>query len=94
MVLLTTVESSFEVTGRNCCWVVPALWKSGLKIREKDKIQLRTPDGRLLNSEIGWITTGKSTSGRSLAIGLPRPIKKEDIPEGTEIWLDECAAAT
>ena len=87
MVLLTTVESSFEVPGRGC-WIVPAQWKSDLRVRQEDKIQLRTPGGHILNTYIGWIERAYGPSaGVRLTIGLPRDITKEDVPSGTEIWL-------
>ena len=87
MVLLTTVESSFEVPGQGC-WIVPAQWKSDLQVRQKDKIQLRTPGGNILNTHIGRIERVYGPSaGVRLTIGLPRDITKEDVPGGTEIWL-------
>jgi hypothetical protein len=86
MMFLTTVQHSFNVQTRGC-YIVPVMWKSDLKICEGEKVELRAPDGKVLNSEIVEITTGKSTSGRFLAIRLGRALTNDDVPEGTEIWL-------
>jgi hypothetical protein len=62
------------------------------KIRAEDKIQLHTPDGRLLNTHIASIEFlyGEKEGGRKgcrMAIMLPRDIVKNDVPSGTEVWL-------
>jgi len=86
VVFLSTVESSWEVTGRGC-FVMPALWTSGLKIRRTEKIQLKTPTGKVLDTYIHAVEL--ASPGSRLVIGLPPGIAKHDIPEGTEIWLDQ-----
>ena len=89
MIFLTTVKCSFEIRGRGACWVEPVMWTSDLKVREKTIVQLRTPAGKVFDTEIRWITTAGGISGRSLIFGFPQPITKHDVPEGTEIWLVE-----
>jgi hypothetical protein len=88
MILLTTVENSFEVQGRGC-YITPRQWESDLRIRKMDKIQLKTPDGNTLSTCVNSIELGTAISGTFMAIGLPHPIAKQDVPEGTEIWLVE-----
>jgi hypothetical protein len=88
VVLLTTVANSFEVQGRGC-YIVPRQWESNLRISADDKIQLRTPDGSVLNTHIGSVELGTASSGTFLTIGLPHPMTKRSVPEGTEIWLLE-----
>lgn len=89
MVLLTTVENTFEVRTRGC-WIALHPWESNLRIRAKQKIQLRSPDGTTLNSYIGSIERAHGPwVGVRLTIGLPDIIAKKDIPEGTEVWLIE-----
>ena len=88
MVLLTTVEHSFEVQGRGC-YVTPRHWESDLRICKMDKIRLKRPGGNTLDTFIDSIELGTATSGTFIAIGLPHPIAKQDVPEGTEIWLVE-----
>jgi hypothetical protein len=90
--LLTTVENSFEVPARGC-YITPRQWESDLRIRQKDKIQLKTPHGNILNTYIAWIELGTATSGTFMAIGLPRPITKRTVPNKTEIWLIEQQAS-
>lgn len=86
MVPLTTVESCFEVQGRGC-YITLRQWESDLRIRKKDKIQLRAPGGGILNTYIDSIELGTATFGTFMTIGLPSPITKQDVPDGTEIWL-------
>jgi len=84
--LLTAVENAFEGRTRGC-WIAPHPWESTLRIRAKQKIQLRSPDGTTLNTYIGSIERAHGPCVRvRLTIGLPA---KKDIPEGTEIWLLE-----
>jgi hypothetical protein len=87
VVLLTTVEASWEITGRGC-WITPVELESDLRIREKDRIQLRTPNGHILDTYIATISTGsRAAGGRFLGIGLPGNITPPQVPPGTEIWL-------
>jgi hypothetical protein len=52
MSLLLRIEYVFEVSGRGCVItpVIPA--DATFEIRAKDPIQLRTPDGRVLDTYI------------------------------------------
>jgi hypothetical protein len=86
----TTVESSFEVAGRGC-WIVPDVskWSMDIQVGSKDKIQLRSPAGRVLDTCIDSVEFATKLTGPFLVIGLPTAIRKEDVPDGTEIWLRE-----
>lgn len=84
----TTVESQFEVTGRGL-WIIPdhEKWPSDIRIRENDKIQLRTADGNVLDTCIASIGSGSKGDGtRFLTFGV-RQLKLPQVPPGTEIWL-------
>ena len=89
MILFAKVETSFEVTGRGCV-IVPA-WLTEDKIRVKDSIRLRTADGKVRETKITGIETlsGLKPSDSRMAILVTQDITKQDVPEGTEIWLLE-----
>jgi hypothetical protein len=62
------------------------------EIRVKDQIQLRTPDGRVCDTQIAGIEFAHGTKQDAskisrMAIILPRNIPKEDVPSGTEVWV-------
>jgi len=92
MTLLFKVQDVFDISGRGCV-IVPVIPEDlDFKIRAKDKIQLHTPDGRLLDTHIASIEFlyGEKEGGRKgcrMAIMLPREFVKKDVPIGTEIWL-------
>jgi hypothetical protein len=69
--------------------VIPA--EAAFEIRVKRPIQLRTHDGRVLDTYIAAIEFVKRQDGggRRTAIMLPRDLVKQDIPTGTEVWLLE-----
>ena len=89
MPLLLKVEDVFDISGRGC--VIAPVVPSGadFKIRAKDQIQLRTPDGRVLDTHIASIELLKPQDGSAcrMAIMLPRDLVKQDVPIGTEVWL-------
>jgi hypothetical protein len=91
MLILFKVEDVFEISGRGCVItpVIPA--DAAFKIRAKDPIQLRTPDGRVLDTHIAALEFLKPQDGGACrtAIMLPRDLVKRDVPSGTEVWLLE-----
>jgi hypothetical protein len=91
MRILFKVEDVFEVSGRGYVItpVIPA--DATFEIRAKDPIQLRTPDGHVLDTYIAAIEFLKLQDGGGCrtAIMLPRDLVKQDIPTGTEVWLLE-----
>ena len=87
MRLLFKVEDVFDITERGCV-LAPAV-PDGLdfKIRAEDRVQLRTPSGRLLDTHIAAIELLQMQHGPCrMAIMLPRDLTKNDVPVGTEIW--------
>ena len=88
MKLLFKVEDKFEISGRGCV-IVPAI-PEGLdfRIRAKDQIELRTPDGRVLQTHIASIEFAKQdVRPCRMVIMLPPDIAKQDVPTGTEVWF-------
>jgi hypothetical protein len=89
MKLLFTVEDKFEISGRGCV-IVPAI-PEGLdfRIRAKDQIELRTPDGHVFQTHIASVELAKPQDGSScrMVIMLPPDIAKQDVPTGTEVWF-------
>ena len=88
MAFLFKIEEVFEIDGRGCV-IVPLIAEGAdFKIRQRDAIQLRTPDGRTLNTHIGSVELLTTEVGRCrMAILLPTDIQKQDVPKGSEVWL-------
>ena len=88
MKLLCKVEDTFYISGRGCV-IVPAI-PEGLdfRIRAKDQIELRTPEGRVLQTHIASVELAKRQNAPCrMAIMLAADIAKQDVPTGTEVWL-------
>jgi translation elongation factor EF-Tu-like GTPase len=91
MTRLFKVEDVFEIPERGCVILPRIPAELDFKIRVKDQIQLRTPDGRVFDTQIAAIefADGRKEDGSKssrMAIMLPRNITKEDVPSGTEVW--------
>ena len=87
MRLLFKVEDVFDITGRGCVLVPVVPDGLDFKIRAEDRIQLRTPTGRLVDTHIASIELLKMRdSPCRMTIMLPRDLTKNDVPVGTEIW--------
>jgi hypothetical protein len=88
MTFLFKIEEVFEIHGRGCVIVPVIAEQADFKIRPQDAIQLRTPDGRTLNTRIGSVELLKPEVGRRrMAILLPTDIQKHDVPQGSDVWL-------
>ena len=93
MTLLAKVEDSFDFSSFGYRLVVFKFVAEDGRIRVKDQIQLRTPDGQIRDTYVAGIARGKysllaSAEDRSkVGISVPPDITKEDAPPGTEIWL-------
>ena len=89
MLFLSKVEDTFTITGRGCV-VVPVAPRPDcdFRLRPRSPIQLRRPDGRILDTYIAALemVCGPEVKGR-MAFLLPAEITKQDVPKGTEIWL-------
>lgn len=89
MVLLSQVEDTFQIVGRGCV-VVPAIPRSELNFSlcAKDAIQLRIPEGRIINTHIVSIEMLCGPQVKDgIAFLLPGTIEAKEIPKGTEIWI-------
>jgi hypothetical protein len=89
MRLLFKVEDKFEISGRGCV-IVPVI-PEGLdfRIRAKDQIELRTPNGLVLQTHIASVELAKPQDGSPcrMVIMLPPDVAKHDFPIGTEVWF-------
>lgn len=88
MTFLFKIEEVFEISGRGCV-IVPAIDEGAdFKIRARDAIQLRTPEGHTLNTQIGSVEFLKQAVGACrMAILLPTDVQKKDVPKGTDVFL-------
>ena len=87
MTFLFKIEQVFEISGRGCV-IVPAIVEGpDFKIRPQDEIQLRTPDGHVLDTRIGSVEFLKLAEVTRMAILLPPDVLKQDVPIGTDVWL-------
>lgn len=80
---LFKVEDTFQITGRGLI-LVPGLGINAEKVMVDMHIKLKKPD----NTEILTKISGIEFSVKA-PILLPKEIKKEDVPIGTEVWLEK-----
>lgn len=89
MLFLSEVEDTFTVAGRGCV-IIPAVPRPDcdLQLRVRDPIQLRTPDGRTIDTYIAGVELlcGPAVKCRMVFL-LPGEITQTDVPKGTQIWL-------
>ena len=91
MPLLFRVEEVFEVKGRGIVLVPPTEGGLDTSTKPGDEVQLRTPDGLLIESRISSIEFlhGIDKNGEKfcrMAIMLPTNIGKNRISKGAEVW--------
>lgn len=88
MTFLFKVEEVFEIPTRGCV-IVPVVGDGAdFKIRARDAIQLRTPEGLTLDTHIDSVEFLKQAVGACrMGILLPSDVRKQDIPKGSEVWL-------
>jgi translation elongation factor EF-Tu-like GTPase len=90
MTFLFKIEEVFEIAGRGCVIVPVIVEGADFKIRPRDGIQLRTPEGRTLNTQIGSVEFLKPAVGACrMGILLPSDVRKQDVPNGSEVWLTQ-----
>jgi hypothetical protein len=87
VIFLGKIDDSFQI--HNCCVVVFKLLTG--RIRAKDPIQLRLPDGQIRDTYIAGFEHMKysllaSPDRDRIGISPPRELRKQDVPPGTEIW--------
>jgi hypothetical protein len=89
VIFLSKVEDAFQISERGCV-IVPAIPRAKVEflLHAQDLIQLRNPDGRILDTYIVGIEMVCGPKARDrMAFLLPADITKRDVPRGTEIWL-------
>jgi hypothetical protein len=89
MRFILKVEEVFDIPGRGLTLAPKMPGHLNVDVRPKDRIQLRTPNGRLLDTYIASFSLGKPRGGGPSigTIELPFDIRREDVPIGTEVWL-------
>lgn len=92
MTYFSKVENAFTVQGRGCV-IVPAapLAELDFRLHPLDPIQLRSPDGEVLDTHIVSIELVMPVDRTPcrMAFLLPKDVKKAATPTGTEIWLKD-----
>jgi hypothetical protein len=91
MTFLSKVEEVFEIKGRGCI-LLPGLLESlakdkNLLMRRGDSIELRKPDGSIIQTQLAEIDALRGERGIFFPIVLPKQFSKTDVPIGTEVWL-------
>ena len=79
--LLFTVDNTFMITGRGLI-LTPGLGKNYVKVGAK--IKLVRPDKSIIETTIRGISFNENFD---ILVGAN--LTKDDIPAGTEVWLDE-----
>jgi len=90
--LLLTVDEAFHVTGRGCLLTPGLSAESMPPVKRGDRVRLLLPSGGTSESVIHGIDAVHNRNTKKPEIRffltLPREVKKEDIPKGTEVlWL-------
>jgi hypothetical protein len=86
---LSKVEHAFVVTGRGL-FIMPAVPQGNFRLSERCPIQLRTPDGQVLDTHVAaveFLYGPEEVPQRRLTLMMPNDIAAQDVPNGTEIWL-------
>jgi len=89
MILFSTVEQSFTVPGRGRIIVPATVTNSESIVRNSDVIQLRHPNGTVIDTCIVSVELVKDRSGSRLALLLPIELPIGDVAPGMEIWVND-----
>jgi len=94
---VTTIDAVFSIDGIGTVIALPKEDQWALdpqeKIHRRERIQIRTPDGRCLATfirDIQFINRGREQGG--VAFTLSRSIRAEDVPVSSELWLERDGA--
>jgi hypothetical protein len=83
--LLFVVTGTFEVRGIICVEPqVPFALLEREQLKKGDKLELRKPDGSVTQTIVyglEWVVPSKG----ALCMTLPPPLRRDDVPPGTEI---------
>jgi hypothetical protein len=91
------IDSEFSIEGIGTVIALPKDDNWALDPRERihrrERIQIRTPSGGCLSTFIGNIEMiNRGRDRGSIAFSLPRSVLPEDIPAGSELWLERDAS--
>ena len=89
MKLILKVEDAFDISGVGCVVTPEIPVDLGFIVKPKDRIRLRTPGGRELDTYIDGFMSGRPRLSRRrfYCIVLLTPFSKNNIPIETEVWL-------
>ena len=88
MTFLFKIERAFEIPGRGRVIVPTIVEGHDFKIRPRDAIQLRTPNGHIHDTHIVSVEFLKREVGVcQMGILLPTDVADADVPKGTDVWL-------
>ena len=90
---VATIDTVFSIDGIGTVIALPKEDQWALdpaeRIHRRERIQIRTPSGGCLSTfirDIEMINGGRDRG--SVAFSLPRSIMPEDVPAGSELWLE------
>ena len=89
--LLSVVEGRFQLSGCSSVIVTPGIPRAGnWRLKVGDPLTLRLPDGTELHTVVGGVEmlSPLHLNMTSMALMLGPDLMKEDVPLGTEIWVD------
>jgi hypothetical protein len=92
MLLLSTVEDVFQLSGRNSVIIVPGIPTRGeqkWKIKIGELLKLEAPDGIIRHTVVGGIEMGGRKDLGFIAILLGPGLTKQEVPVGTKVWINE-----
>jgi hypothetical protein len=88
-ILLFTVEEVFYIKGLGAV-LYPGISHSGPNARVGQPITLLRPDGQEVKTTIkGFPMINRKGHYNSAAIVLPKNIKADEIPVGSQVWLTD-----
>jgi hypothetical protein len=87
---LFVVNGTFTVFGRGIA-LLPGVpkYEPGPRVAPGMGIELRRPDGTVLATTIRAVEWFQTPTAPTAPLHMPPEIMKEDVPVGTEVWLDE-----
>jgi hypothetical protein len=87
---LFVVQGTFTVFGRGIA-LLPGVpkYEPGPRVAPGMSIELRRPDGTILATTIRAIEWFQTAPQRAAPLQLPPEIAKEEVPDGTEVWLTD-----
>ena len=83
--LLFTVTDTFVIRGRGLVLFPGIAPTENERFRLGDPLQLKRPDGSIIQAEIAGFEYPTPNPRREIAIML-KGINKDDVPVGTEVW--------